>query len=400
MPNKPIDFKFTADVVNLLNGLGKAELSVEDLEQAFVEASNSSKDLERKINRATREAERDVEKLERAIDQLPKATDKAADKAAKDFDRIGDEGREAGREVGDEFRQNLGESLSSGNVEDLFSDTLGGIVGSMSGPVGLAAAAVAGLAAVGFNAIRDQYEKVQAFAQSQADSIQQLYTQGIKTGTAVQELDAFNAWLESQRSTIQGLRGDFQAVGISQGEFLAAAWQGGQPLEDIRLKLERIVDEGTNVEGTGRNMRTIYSEGAMEAQALLQFVREQAGANSENAQWYKAQAASSQELAAALGLADTNGDGIINDTDVIAGNLDQAQDSAEQLSSNLNLPFPLQPYMTTSEFLKGARSDAEQTLYVLQQIESLKLTDKNLAVNVYGVDRGNRPISPFIPKYE
>jgi BMFP domain-containing protein YqiC len=171
MPNRPIDFKFTADVVRLLNGLDKAELSVEDLEQAFVEASNSSEDLEKKINRATKEAERDVEKLERAVRDIPKATDDMADEAVKDFSRVGEEAKETGREAGQNFSQSLGEGLSSGDTSEVVQEVLGEAVGNMSGPVSAAVGVLAGGALLIFNKVREEWEKTQEAIKSQTASM-------------------------------------------------------------------------------------------------------------------------------------------------------------------------------------------------------------------------------------
>lgn len=171
MPNRPITFKFEADVVKFLNGLDKAELSVEDLEQAFVSASNSSQDLERKISRATKDAERDVEKLERAIKDVPKATDSAADQAVRDFDRLGDAAADAGRETGDEFKQNLGETLSSGgDLQDVLTDTIGGLIGSLKGPVGIAAGVIGAGALLVFNQVKKSWEETQQAIADSADT--------------------------------------------------------------------------------------------------------------------------------------------------------------------------------------------------------------------------------------
>jgi chromosome segregation ATPase len=171
MPNRPIDFKFTADVVRLLNGLDKAELSVEDLEQAFVEASNSSEDLEKKIGKATREAEKDVEKLERAVRDIPKATDDMADEAVKDFDRIGEEAKETGREAGQNFAASMGEGLSSGDTSEVIQEVLGEAVGSMSGPVGAAVGVLAGGALLIFNNIKKAWEETQQAIAEQTESM-------------------------------------------------------------------------------------------------------------------------------------------------------------------------------------------------------------------------------------
>lgn len=139
MPNKPIKFEFEADTD--------------------------------KFERSMKDAASDTEKLEKAIKDIPKATDKMADQAEDDFDRIGDEAADAGKEAGQEFQQNLGESVASGNLEDLLTDTLGGLVASLSGPLGLAAAGVAGVAALAFNKLREEWEKTQEAIKEQTESM-------------------------------------------------------------------------------------------------------------------------------------------------------------------------------------------------------------------------------------
>jgi predicted nucleic acid-binding Zn-ribbon protein len=171
MPNRPISFEFLADVSNFLRETKKVEVSVDDLADAFVQTTSDSDELERKLAQAMRASKQDVDTLERAVKDVGKASDTVADSAAHDFSRIGDEAADAGREVGDEFKQNLGESLSSGDLSGLLSDTLGGLVGSLSGPIGIAAAGVAGAAALVFNAVKQSWEETQQAISDSASSL-------------------------------------------------------------------------------------------------------------------------------------------------------------------------------------------------------------------------------------
>ena len=116
MPNKPISIEFTAETDKYEKGL--------------------------------KDAERATEKLGDEIEDLSKSSGKAARGVSDDFDRLGDSAADAGSEVGDEFKQNLGQSLASGDMSALLTDTLGGLVASLKGPVGLAGAAIAGVAPI------------------------------------------------------------------------------------------------------------------------------------------------------------------------------------------------------------------------------------------------------------
>lgn len=171
MANKPISIEFIADVSKYLRDVKKMDVATEDIADALVAVTNSSDDLERKLGKAMKDAEKDTESLERAIKDLPDATGKAAREGKADFDKLGDSAAEAGAEVGDEFKQNLGESLSSGDLSSLVTDTLGGLVGSLKGPVGLAAAGIAGVAAVAFNQIKKNWEDTQQAILEQTESM-------------------------------------------------------------------------------------------------------------------------------------------------------------------------------------------------------------------------------------
>lgn len=339
MPNRPIDFKFTSDVVRLLNGLDKAELSVEDLEQAFVEASNSSADLERKIAKATREAEQDVEKLERAIKDLPDATGDAARKIDADMDRVGDSFGDAGQEASQEFKQNLGESLSSGDLSSIIQDTAGGLVSGLSGPLSILAAGVAGVTALAFAEVKKQAEELAGFTESLGGVIRSLYDQGVKTRDALRTLEAFNTFLDEQADKIQDLEDDWRTTGLSQDDYLTSIFEGGAALDAQRDKILAVIaaTEAQAASAEGPTLESLKQNAA--AQELLRYLEAQAAEQGDITGEMNNTSSASRELAERLGLVDTNMDGIIDESDKLAGDMAAAAESSLKLKNNLaNLP--------------------------------------------------------------
>jgi len=360
--SRPIEIDFVANVAKALSGMKDVEISLDDVAAALVAASNDAPDLERKLAKAMQGAEKDVESLERAIKEVPKATDQAADKAVRDFDRVGDSADEAGREVGDEFKQNLGESLASGDIEDLLSDTLGGLVAGLKGPVGLAAAAFAGIAAVAFNEARKQAEEVKVFAEAWASSIESLFTQGVARATKLEQLEAFNTFLKESAEQIRGMGGAFRDAGVDQQAFLISAFEGGDALQRQRDALMEIVEQGSRVVVTATGAVEIRTQEAKAAADLIGYLDGVAGKQGEISDELGTQATASQAYAQQLGLVDTNLDGVID-------GLDKAAQNSAAIEGNLKR-------------IPG----------VLDDINSRRLNEKTLTVRVYGVDRGNRPI--------
>jgi hypothetical protein len=169
MPAKPVSISFVAEVAEYLRATKKVEVSTEDIADALVAVSKDAKGLERDLNRAMRDSAKDPERLERVVKSLGKEIDDTGDEAKKAgrkmeraFDDAGDAAAEFGDELGNEVRQNLGEGLASGNIEDVVTDTLGGLLSAMKGPIGWATAGVAGVVLGVWQLWRKQAEEEQA----------------------------------------------------------------------------------------------------------------------------------------------------------------------------------------------------------------------------------------------
>lgn len=259
--SRPVKLTFTAEVAQALQAMGKLEISAEDLEQAFVEASNSSDDLERKIRKATRDAEKDVEKLERAIkDDLPKATDHAADEATRDFHRVGDEARDAGQEAGSEFRQNLGESLASGgSLQDIMADTLGGLIASMPGAAGVAAGVVGGAALLVFNEVKQHAEEMKAAVESTFSTMWDnvVGNAGDAFGRIQAEINVpalvskeFTRLWEEEPEGMKKLVDQAKELGIAAGDIVMARAGDAAAIDRVKTALDKTVaGTGQNIEG-------------------------------------------------------------------------------------------------------------------------------------------------------
>lgn len=135
--NPSIVVRFATNVREFLTGTDQVERALDDL-------GDETTDLARGV-------ERDTERMERAFREAGRDIERTADRtgreASRDLRKVTREGgAEAGRETGAEFAQNLGESLSSGDITSIGADTAGGLISgftSMGGPIGYALAGAA-----------------------------------------------------------------------------------------------------------------------------------------------------------------------------------------------------------------------------------------------------------------
>jgi hypothetical protein len=267
---KPIRFEFVAEVAQYLRDTKKLQVSTEDIADALLSVTNESGDLERKLSRAMREAEKDAESLKRVLDDLPKSTGRAAKAADDDFRKIGDDAKEAGREAGQEFRQNLGESLSSGSMEDLVSDTLGGIVGSMKGPLGLAAAGVAGVGALIFNRLREDWQAtvtaMQTAAQSLVDKQIELGRQML-FNTERQQL--MSDLVKEDPKLWAKVREQAEMLGLSLEDVGTAIFGSQEQTDALKQRLQQAVAEGKNLNTSAEQYGPKLTPAAAAAAQLL-----------------------------------------------------------------------------------------------------------------------------------
>jgi hypothetical protein len=175
---KPRDLvvRFLSDVAGFIKGTDDVADALDDVSRSMDE---TARDADTSSEKIARDYEAAAERMERSTDEFTRdlaasyrtAANRVRTENAKierdTRDTLGD----AGREAGSEFAQNLGESISSGDVAGLASGTIGGLAASFgaTGPIGLALAGL-GAAAVGvFTAIRTNAEKAATAAQSAFD---------------------------------------------------------------------------------------------------------------------------------------------------------------------------------------------------------------------------------------
>lgn len=323
---RPIVIAFAANVRDWLRGTNDVERSLEEISDDLKAAGDDADKFERDFTDAMRDAER--------------AADKAGDNISRDFQTKTAGGfGDAGKEASQEFKQNLGESLASGDIDSIVQDTLGGLVSGLSGPLAAGAAALAALATLAFASVRKEAEELKEFTEALAGSLRGLYEQGIMNATALDRLNAFNAFLEDQAEQIDNLGPRFAAAKVESDAYLTSIFQGGPALEAQRAELERIMEESNTLYVTSRGIQGVQSEQYLAAERLLGYLNEQSDVHTEIAGQMGTQATASQEMARQLGLVDTNADGIIDDTDKIAGSLAAANAEAGGLRENLeNIP--------------------------------------------------------------
>jgi hypothetical protein len=243
MAGKPIEISFIGDVAQYLRATKKLEVSTEDIADALVEVSNSSEDLERKLSRAMRDAEKDVGTLERALKDIPKATGKAADEGKRDFERLADGMGEVGEEGASEFKQNLAQGLSSGDLDSLVQDTLGGVIAGLSGAAAGVATVVAGAAALVFKEMQEQAAKVEeltangvAAIEAQFDLLDRKWTQA-KANAIVEQ------FLQDNKALLAEIEPLVSNVGIDFADWVVQLSGATGQSEQARKILEDIVEE-------------------------------------------------------------------------------------------------------------------------------------------------------------
>jgi hypothetical protein len=276
--SKPIRIEFVAEVAQYLRDTKKLEVSTEDIADALNATTKDAQELERKLGKAMKSAEKDTESLERVLRDLPKATGAAAKAADDDFRKIGDDARDAGREVGEEFRQNLGESLSSGSMEDLVSDTLGGIVGSMKGPLGLAAAGVAGVGALIFNRLKEDW---QATTEAMKSAAQGLVDTQIEVGRQLlfnaERQQAMQDLVKEDPKLWADIREQAETLGLTLEDVGDAIFGSKEETAAFKQRLMEVVGQSDALNESAGQYGPKLSPAAAAAAELLGYLRGQEG---------------------------------------------------------------------------------------------------------------------------
>jgi len=262
MAGRPIVIEFAAKTRDFLRGTKDVERSTEDIADSLQDASRDADRFERDFGGAMKDAER--------------AADRSSRKIGQDFDRAGDEIGEVGREAGQEFQQNLGESLASGNVEDILQDTLGGLVGSLKGPLGIASAGLAAVAAIAFNEVRKQAEETAEFVSGALEDLAGAISATGEILSSEERERAYLEWLDEVQDKLAGWKERADAAGVPLDAITESIYFGGDGLSDWVDHLDEIVRAGTTIGGQGNNTYEIQTEQAKEARKLRDLLIEQA----------------------------------------------------------------------------------------------------------------------------
>jgi hypothetical protein len=237
---RPIVVEWAANVRDFLKGTGQVEKSVEDVAKELKDATKESGRFEDRFTADMRKAER--------------SADRAAKNIEDDFARAPGKLGEFGSEAGDEFMQNLGESVSSGDVEGLLAGVAGGLVGGLSGPLAFAAGAIGAVAIGVFQKTKEETERLQEEIKERVDTMFSAFLdgavnfQGQWDDLQLQErvkdlLDSMSAEeIEEARSAaetlgvpwetmIEAIAGDTDAIALME-EATYKAYQAAQETKD------------------------------------------------------------------------------------------------------------------------------------------------------------------------
>ena len=239
---RPITLEFAADVAAFLKDVKKIDVSLEDVEQAFTAVGDDA-------DKAAREIDGSMDKAGRSLRDFAAEADRAARDTSGSFRRMGDDSHraassmgDAGREAGNEFRQNLGESIASGDLSNIVGDTIGGLISSVSGGLAGAFVAVGAAGVLAFNSIRERAERVEAATQRLVDVI-------LGASGSLDELSrkaVFEEWFEGLKENTAAAADFAEAIetGVITAEELRDAVTGVPgAMEEVRGKMAEVTNE-------------------------------------------------------------------------------------------------------------------------------------------------------------
>lgn len=227
-----------------------------------------------------------TDKVEQGLDDVGHAATNAAKETEHAFDRIkrkvSDTGHEtsvvgketfgeAGKEVGAEFAQNVGQGLASGNIGTLAQDSAGGLVSAfanLGGPVGLALAPIAAVAAGVFASITASAAKMRADVQEQFDQLLSGADRQARIGTTLEQVFGGGSLAENLRLAGE----EAQRAGVPVKD-LVDALVNPKDSGKLTALLDAIRDKGTTtfegVSRTGAGMQKSYTDAAQAANDIL-----------------------------------------------------------------------------------------------------------------------------------
>jgi hypothetical protein len=284
--------ELVADVGDFVKGTQKADDALSDfvrdadgdLDKLERQSRDAADGMERafdsvSFDKMAAESKTATDKMERNFDNLAREAKRSFDKVereARDVDLSGAKQSfgEAGSEVGSEFAQNLGESLSSGDLTSLAQDTAGGLIGAFQGLGPGIGTALAGVAAVATTV----FAKMSAEAQASAERIRTL------TSTIFDELNKDmdetlskmmrgDAWKDFQagfspsgdvNEGMTKMRAIADKIGISVGDIATAFIQGGPAQTAMKARIDAVAKAG---QGAVKNVRGVGAASTAAANA-------------------------------------------------------------------------------------------------------------------------------------
>lgn len=243
MAGKPRDLvvRFVSDVRGFLRGTDQVERAlsdqVRDLDKVGDKGDQTARRLARAYDRAGDDIRRRNQKTARETQQL-----------------LGD----AGKDAGDEFAQNLGESISSGDVGGLISGTIGGLVGTFGkgGPLALALGALGAVGVGVFQQMQKGAEQAAAAAQTAFDQLHEATTREARLNAIL--TDRFGGTLQGW----EAIQRYSEASGVSAEAIADALVTGGAPARQLADQFDRLLKAAYEQYGVLDNTNSVLIDGA------------------------------------------------------------------------------------------------------------------------------------------
>jgi len=284
---RPIVVEWAANVRDFLKGTKQVERSVEDVADELQDAAKDADRFEDRFTDAMRDAERQADRSARRIE----------DDFAKAPGKLGEFGEDAGQE----FIQNVGESVSAGDIDGIAQGIGGGLLSGLTGPLGLAAAGVGAV-------VLGVFSKVQA----EQEALNQAITERAQT------------FWEGMLANWEAFQGAWTATDV-RAEMQRLLSEEAERMEELRVKAEEA--------GVPFDLVVEALAGGVDAQNELNRLLEEA--EEKNTRWEEAtgrQKDLTDEIAVAI---DRDVKGAIDDLNTELGITEESLDDANQFAQNM-----------------------------------------------------------------
>jgi hypothetical protein len=274
MAGRPIVIEFAAKTRDFLRGTRDVERATDDIADSLQDAGRDAERFEREFQDSMRDAEK----------QAARTSDRVKDDFGDTPDALG----EIGAEAGDELVSNLGEAVGSGDIGGIIEGTLGGIVGGLKGPLGLATAALAGVAVAGFAKVQQEAERLNGWYESWQEGFLGMVqaTRDELDAAAVEE--SYREWIAENQELFDEMIPLIEQAGLDAEAFARKLFEGDDGAREVLGTLEGIMDAGSEVVDQGGRTKVKYDDAAKAAGDLNTKVRglideqEEANTSAEN----------------------------------------------------------------------------------------------------------------------